>query len=451
MEDLSFIIALILLSITTISYLSIWKLKSFFHPGFYFSILWLVAVFSEWYLIKYNLAIVVDVFYIDELNFLVSFTALCFLGFQFIGLKYKQKQPILNCFYVKDYFKNIVILIGIVAIFSFIYSGASLNMGLNRIAYGGYDEMRHIHKESSLLEILFNVLKSPLPFVAIFSGYLIGKQFVEKEISFKNKFILYIPFIVYLLETIQIGGRNPAIIGLKNYLLGFGLAMPYLLNSKKKVKLLSYVLIIFVSFSLFSTIVGNQRAMVRKQSISSEREDSAFYSLFSGVMDYMSAHYWGYQLRRTDYINNDYTYGSHTFYGFLNISIPFSSSLETDNLWSVLGVDYEPLEIYKSGVTGFYTTYSIYLQLYKDFGPAGIYIFLLLFTFFTHHLFVRMQKKHNISFFDLFWFYMCFSFWSSSNFDSFYSSTFIKSLIVMSIIVVFVQKQFRTQLKLAKE
>ena len=143
-------------------------------------------------------------------------------------------------------------------------------------------------------------------------------------------------------------------------------------------------------------------------------------SAFSGIMDYMSANYLGYQLRRNDFSDGkDLKYGICTFYGLGNLYIPFSGLLGIDgNLWEWLGVKYKPQEVYMSGVEGYYTTSTIYSLLVRDFGVNGTYfaiIFLVLSTqlIFTHSL--RHEHRTALSLIPII---IVLTYWSSSNFNS---------------------------------
>jgi hypothetical protein len=102
------------------------------------------------------------------------------------------------------------------------------------------------------------------------------------------------------------------------------------------------------------------------------------------------------------------------------------------NLYALLlrnPIDY--FYLHKKKMEGYYTTNSVYLGLKLDFGFYGTLIFLFLYTFYTNFLFRKIISGKDVTLYTVFWFYLSFDFWASSNFDSSYSSGFLGGLIMV--------------------
>ena len=179
--------------------------KFVLHPAFYFFLIWIVSVLSEWLLDSMGIAKMVYPQYIKELLFYVSFTSVCFT-FSLFASKNKYKKSISNIDVYKIIFSNrfyiIMSCLYIVSIFlRFILYGKSFAMAVNR-GYGSSGGVSAISNRNSLLEIM-----TSFGFILqIFSGFL----FVEKTIFKKNVRIhllwLLLPIVGGILDG-DYGGR----------------------------------------------------------------------------------------------------------------------------------------------------------------------------------------------------------------------------------------------------
>ena len=405
--------------VTLLLFVKVWKWKVFAHPGFYFSGIWLVSVISEYYLLSVGKAILIDQALIDELNIYSAFTSFCFLLFVGLGKGKKSIDFRINIVRSKEVFLKYLYLCLALVVFNFILKGASFSFGRNRLAYTG--NMAHVMNDASAIDSIISILTSPTIYFTIFMGVEIARYFMENSQLHFSKKALALPFLMTFLNALMIGGRNPIAISVKHYLFGIGMGLStYFLHGKQKKKIVRFVLIIFIGFSLFSTLVAEGRRQVFGFSTVVVENESKLMSTFSGVMDYMSAHYWGYQLRRNDFSSgNDLKYGICTFYGLGNLSIPFFFFFGLEgNVWKWLGVDYNPQEVYLSGVEGFYTTSTIYALLVRDFGVNGTYFAIFFLVIITQFIFVRALKKEHRTALSLIPIIMVFTYWSSSNFNS---------------------------------
>lgn len=432
------ILAIICHLATIIAIWLVWKWKSFVHPGFYFAVLWLFSVSSEWYLISKDYATIPFPEYIDEVNGFSAFTSLCFLVCSLWGAKYRRQEYKINIVGNSQSYLRLLYVALFAIIIQFIVSGASLSFGANRLAIT--ENLGHINKSYSAFDSLLAILTSPLIFFSISMGGFLAKKITNQPGRFSKYSIISIPLVITMLNALMIGGRNPAIITLKNYFLGMGMGMPLYLTKAVRNKVLTYVCAVFIAFSLFSTYVGQDRNELKNVAV--KEYDSDVVESLSGIMEYMSFHYWGYQLRRTDFARGDeLTYGVATFYGLGNFSIPFSSSLGLNgNLWQMCGVYYDPLDVYKSGVNGSYTTSTIYSLLVRDFGVNGTYFALALLVIITHLIFLNVLKHPKRTALSLIPIILVFSYWASSNFNSGFMP--LQQLIIAALIFDLVQHNY---------
>lgn len=421
MSDFITLLCLLTHIITSILIFKIWKWKSLAHPGFYFSFLWIISTLSQWILMDFNIAQLPYPRFINELNLLAAFASFCFCVFSFYGSNYNSQDIKVN--FIRNQrtiFTYLLFLIALM-VFNFLRSGATLSFAKNRYALVG--DLKHISQSFSLLDSIISIFNSPLVFFTIAIGVLISQSIrSSKKISLKAILRFLYPLIITLIYSLIIGGRNPIIITIKNYFLGIGLMIPAILSIKTKIRIITLSAISIIFFSLFSTFIAEQRADLGYQN--KQDYNSLVLEKFSGLMEYMSAHYWGYQLRRTDFANGDnLTYGVATFYGLVNISLPFSSVLGVEtNLLNLLGISYDPLDVYKSGFDGFYTTSTIFSLQVRDFGLEGAYIATFLLVFLTQYIFINLFRYKIKTAFHLIPIILVFTYWASSNFNSGFTS-----------------------------
>jgi hypothetical protein len=288
------------------------------------------------------------------------------------------------------------------------------------------------------------------PLLAILAGYYLGLKMQKITSPVSSIYLISLPFFISIVQVLLIGGRNPLASGIKYYVIGFALTLGLKLKNKYKRKILFSLISLALVFNVFSTWVGNQRDVYLKEDVVINI-DNPILNQFSGVMTYMSSHYWGYQLRRDDSFDAfDLGYGSNTFAGIFDFQIPFSGfiGVKTDlrSLFNVENkLDYFYLK--EHHFAGYYTTNSIYLQAICDFGENGIYLFLLVLVLFSHYMFLKI---HNWKFYkatDLYFFILIFIFWSSSNFESVFSS---KAIFVFFLVLLSHNFLNRNKLNLTK-
>lgn len=433
------IIAIVFHAIALLIIGKVWKWKAFVHPGFYFSGLWFVSVISEWYLVKMSYASTPYPEYIDELNIFAAFTSLCFIITSFIGRGFsKLSFSIRIVSDTKLYLKLMYIVFGATLV-NFLVSGATLSFGQNRMNL--VSDLGHINRSFSILDSLLVILTSPLVFYSFTMGQELVKKIIGNGSGRYRYFYILMPLLITIISSLAIGGRNPIVKTIKDYFFGVGTGIDISVNKKIRNRLLMIIVVSVVGFMGFSTFISNDRA--ETYGSNAHDYDSAFASFSSGVMEYMSFHYWGYQLRRTDFSSGaNKTYGVATFYGLGNLSIPFSSSIGLKgNLWSLFGVDYDPLDVYKAQVDGSYTTSTIFSLLVRDFGANGTFFAIVLIVIMTQLIFLRTLQVARRSAMSLIPILCVCGYWASSNFNSGFPA--LQPLIIGALIFDFTQNNYK--------
>lgn len=397
-----------------------WRGQSILHPGIYFSTLWLISTISQWLACKFDVMPLPNEPAIYELNKYAAYTSIIFMLFSFIG---KNKHIKINTFRIVDnkcgFIKTLLIISLISTLISWISSGASVDFNENRADI--ISSQIHIGKSFTMVDSILAICNSTLPFVTIAIGFYLGMLMATGRSKIEKKWII-LPLIIAFIDAMSQGGRVSVLNCIRNYVIGIGFSLPlYSIPKSKLIKLFLVVGLFLFVFLSFISIVGEARANFTGHEYVFSR-----FGIFSGVVDYMTSHYWGFQLRRIDYANDiNLYYGINTFYGFLNFKIPFSASLGLNgNIWNIIGIDFDPLAVYKSGIEGSYTTSSQFMPLIADFGTQGTYYMIIILVFFTQKIFlsvIRIPKKTAIS---LILYYMFFCYWFGSNFNNGFMSLY---------------------------
>lgn len=437
MEFLSINIACILVHISAIGVIwKKWRTQAILHPGLYFSGLWLVSTISQSLSSSFDLMPTPNESAIYELNVYAAFTSFIFILMSNIGKKGHTVKP---TFYLVDNnirFIKILITIALIStITTFVSSGASFDFNANRADI--ISDQSHMSRSYTLLDSILAVCNTTLPFVTIVVGYCLGVQLATDEKKMKTIWIV-LPLAIAFISAMTQGGRIAVLTSIRNYIIGIGFALPlYTIPKSKIFKLLGYTSLCAFIFLSFISIIGESRADYTGYEYGFSR-----FGIFSGVVDYMTSHYWGFQLRRIDYANDiNLYYGINTFYGFLDFRIPFSASLGLNgNIWDILGFNYDPYAIYKSGVEGCFTTSSQFMPLIADFGTKGAYIVIIFLVYITQMLFLSVINNPKRNAISLVFFYMFFSFWFGSNFNGGFMSLY--TVLLAAFLFDFIRKVY---------
>ena len=438
MNDSLYLIAIVAHIFSLILIIKNWGIRSLSYPGFFFSGLWFISTISEWYLVKLDYTPTPNPEYIDELNILSGYTSLCFAIISFWGVKYKNHDFLINIVSDVNKFVNFLHLMLVATLANFIVSGASLSFAQNRMNL--VSDLNHIGKSYTFFDSIVSIIVSPLIFYNIAVGKELSNRLLynSKRVSY---FVIVEPLLLTIISSLSIGGRNPIVKTLKEYISGFGIGISKPISKKGVKKTTIMLFFTILLFSGFSTFVSRERNELNGVNI--KEYDSEIASFFSGIMEYMSCHYWGYQLRRTDFSSGENkTYGIATFYGLGNISIPFSSTIGIKgNLWNLFGVDYDPLDVYKSQVEGFYTTSSVYSLLVRDFGPNFVFVVIFLLVIISQYIYISLFKNVKSTAISIIPYLCVFIFWSSSNFN--FGFPTMQSLLIGALIFDFLQNNYK--------
>lgn len=433
-------------------FIYILRFRCLIHPGFYFAVIWLISTLSQWYLITLDFAFLPFPQYVDDLNVFVLFSSIFFSFWVIVYSSRIKSSP--KSLGFADHPRAYIILSYVTLFAAFakvIYIWMSLgiyfNLGAIRIAITDKSQGAENYNvgSGSVLYSFINYFNFFYKVVAIIAGYYFCKKFVLKESVPVTNFQIAIPFIVSILYVLAIGGRNPLAEGLKLYLFGIALIIPYKVGAALGAKLLYRGLLLASFFLIFTTLVADQRAVSRGTDSSIRLYESNFDKLMSGMYDYMSSHYWGYQLRMNDsYDPQRLGYGYYTFEGFYVLQLPLAQyhGLE-GTAANFFGIEENRIDywyLFQRDMPGYFTTRSVFLEAVMDFGKTGVIVFLFLFTWYSTWIVARLNSKKFDSTRSLFFLYLCFAYWGASNFSPSYT-TKIELLFLMFLLYDFLVSQ----------
>ncbi|PKP46271.1 MAG: hypothetical protein CVT94_15345, partial [Bacteroidetes bacterium HGW-Bacteroidetes-11] len=157
---------------------------------------------------------------------------------------------------------------------------------------------------------------------------------------------------------------------------------------------------------------------------------------FSSIMEYYSAVYNGYQLRRYDFVTKELEYGEKTFAGILFFRIPFAGTLGLRNtsIGEIAGLEEYSmkkmfLELQSRNALHFSTVSSIYLLFYDDFGFWGTFLFLFFLVWITQIVYIKWFNSIHKSLFSIFFLFLFFVLWSNSIMDPVFATGFFRSTL----------------------
>ncbi len=432
--NIAFITLFILLG-TLLYQIKIWKARVLLSPGFYFSLIWILGVVGLLLFKSLDILIETNPEYIDELNILIGYTAICFIVVTKIGVK-KINSSFININYLVSFrsFKLISIFYFILALYVFIFEGSGLDFGAAR------DNMHETMENRSFLIGYFRLLSIPL---SIYAGSEIVKSILNiKKATILKYFFLILPFISDALFSLSEGGRVAMVYGMMLYLVGAVLTVPLNFNVKEKKKIILYgVLLAFFINSMISWI-GKVRSESDGSLNTTEmiKEKLGAIGFLYGAIEYVSSSYIGYQYRRVDAVDPQLGYGQYTFNGFINWQFPFAArfGIEDASLAKAFDIYYHNQETYDLSRDYYYVTHSAYIPIIKDFGFEGAFFAIFFIVYWSHRFFVRIQTKskinHSVNFF---FYYLFLMYWARSNFYGTLSESILVPLYGFFIVDLF--------------
>ena len=438
------LIVFIILLCLIIRQIKVWKWRCLISPGFYFGALWILGVLGSDVFSKVGFLPLTYPEYLDELNIYVGFTGFCFLLFTKRGrCLVNENGAIFNFIPNFTVFSLLSIVTLLVALITFVSSGASFDMGQNRSVV--HDTVRNQSNIVGYFQILSTVL-------SICSGYVYGKFFIGKlNLSLLKKIILILPIMSGLVYSIYLGGRVNFIYAICDCVIGFSLAIPLMPSKKISRKIIATCLALGLLISFFISAVAAQRQETHGGSshlFTEVTADNILLKVLYGPVEYMTSSYIGYQYRRDDFVDlNNLGYGSYTFNGFINWTLPFSSSLGLGDasIAKTCGIYHRAQESYDFERLFYYTTHSCYIPIVQDFGTIGAFPFIFLLVYISHRLFINIQRrkfiKHACSFFI---FYLFLNYWLKSNYYGYLMNSVLIVLygfLFIDIINYFLKKE----------
>lgn len=408
--------------------IKVWHWRCLLSPGFYFGFIWMFGVFGSRLFIEVGIFTVVSEDNIAELNRFVLFTALCFIYFTWKSRNKVNRESKVKIRLIDSivWFKMLSVIVLLIALATFINAGASFDMGAAREA------MHENVRNQSVFTGYGQALAIPLSIIA---GSLLGKVLLKEcRMSFNNIVFLLFPLISNLFFSIYLGGRVNFVYGFIQYGLGFclNLKINQEVSISKRILKLSCISLIFLS-TFISFVAAQRQEHYGGNSLQYDiiASKGPIYAMLYGPMEYMTASYNGYQYRRDDAVDeNDLTYGTRTFNGFINWSIPFAGrfDLQDCTIADYFDVRYDNQETYDYNRKFYYTTHSCYIPLVKDFGPIGTYFAIFFLTWISNFFFVRLQQRHDIKWaYQIFLYYIFLDYWLKSN----YYGTLSNSIMVL--------------------
>jgi hypothetical protein len=450
MEKFAYV-TLIILVLGFYLQLRMYKSRFLLHPSIWFFIIWILSVTS--FLIFIKLGFDYIVFYEDlliELFKYISFTALSILfisllSFKRINRRYVDWNPVFN----EDLFKIISGTILIITIINFfVFAGSDIVA--NREQIMRQDESIALKGSSlSFIQILLNIVSGINRPMLILSGYFICKEFAQNNSKFYQlKIYYFFPFFTGVIETIAMGGRAGITTTLLYIVLGIVLALFGLNIYRAEIvkKLVKYGIVVFVLFSVFATTVNVIREGGTSKSATEARwKNYPWLKPFGGILQYLTDHYAGYQLRRVDSITPQLELGQISLSGFTMFKIPVFSQLAGTPI-SIQSI----FDLYKPDVVKAShereteealwadTTATVYYLLYDDFGYGGTYIAIFVFVLISQLIFNNVFKSHKTSFLSILPFTLVYYLWFTTIFSHTiignWMSPYIYSFLIADVI-----------------
>ncbi len=375
--------------------------KSFLHPAFWFMTVWFASFLSFiLYIFLGFTFIIFNVSDVLELIMYVDFTTLCVLAVGWLNSYKVKSTPMKFQFLINEkLLKYLSIVIFLIVLYNWFKSGSDIVT--NRMDAGA--EMRQNQKMVSkigVVTLLFNVAKSANLVLLTYTSYHITKAILNNSLT-KIKYYYFLPTISMILGTIVNGGRAGVIYALIYFSTGLFITLSSLVNNQKLLlkKMSGIILIALVAFSFYSTLINQLRAEKEEYDPSYEKwKEYPALMPISGIVQYLTDHYPGYQLRKEDSVTPQLEMGEKTFSFILFYNIPFISQLFNSPIGIASYYNLklpESVELGSRGLEWENTTATIYLSLYDDFGYYGTFFAIFIFCILTEYFFVRFVKAEN--------------------------------------------------------
>lgn len=437
------IITLVILSLTIIFQIRIWRVRVLLSPGFYFSIIWILGVIGLLLFKSIGILLEKHPEYIDELNILISYTACCFILVSRIGRKKVNVKPIfLNFFPSLFLFRVLSLSFFVLSIFVFIYEGSGFDFSHAR---------NSMHKTIEARNQLVNYIRLLSVPLSIYSGWALTYLIrISKKHSPTHYIFLVLPFFSEILFSLSEGGRVSMAYSLILYIIGASISLPKNYKIRTNKKIIFITLFTLFGVNLLMSGIGELRIKGdgKSERIRLIKESLGVFSFVHGAVDYVYSSYVGYQFRRLDAVDNNLGYGQYTFNGFINWQFPFLSrfGIHDASIANAFDIFYHNQETYDFKRTYYYTTNSSYIPLIKDYGYSfNLFLVIFIVVYISHYFFIKIQQKKIISnATSFFLFYIFFIYWAKSNFYGELSNSILiplYSFLLVDILKIFIKRK----------
>jgi hypothetical protein len=412
--------------------------------------------------------IIFDASLIEELFVYVSFTALSFIvasTFSYKKLKNQSSKWIPK--FAEANFKIIVTVILLLSLISFLV-GSGFDFNKNREVMVNQTRSIVMNKTApTVLDIISSVLWGLNLPMLILSGYYIGNSYylrLKQKVYKKFNKYYFFPFITAVISTIIMGARAGIVVSLIFMIFGISLSLARYndVSFKSLFKLIKYGLVVFLAFSIFATYINILR---EKSNISNSNTVMRWtpYPIlkpFSGMLEYLTDHYPGYQLRRVDSMPEKPRLGQVSLSGITMFSVPIVSQLlgtpiSIQNVFNLYApnIIIRSSELMRTGALWESTTATVYFLLFEDWGYWGTFIAIFIFVVLTQMIFNNIFHKKKFSFLSILPLTLTYFLWSQTIFSHVilgsWMTAYIYPFLVADIISNYMKKSYkREKLKL---
>ncbi|MDR3668335.1 MAG: O-antigen ligase [Ignavibacteriaceae bacterium] len=439
--------------------------KYFLHPSFWFFLIWILSVISFIIYISVGLTyIIFDHYLIEELFVYVSFTALCFIiasSFSYKKLKNNSAKWIPK--FSEEHFRIIATTILIVSLISFVV-GSGFDFNKNREIMVNQTRSAVFNKTApTVLGIISSVLWGLNLPMLILSGYYIGNSYYlrfNKKLKRKFKKYYFYPFITSVISTIIMGARAGVVASLIFMIFGISLALSRYNDVSIKLlsKMAKYALIVFLAFSIFATYINviRERSNISNSNTVMRWSPYPILKPFSGLLEYMTDHYPGYQLRRVDSMPKEPRLGQVSLSGITMFSVPIASQLlgtpvSIQNVFDLYApnIIIRSSDLMRTNALWESTTATVYLLLYEDWGYWGTFIAIFIFVIITQLIYNNIFRKKKVTFLSILPLTLVYFLWSQTIFSHVilgsWMTAYIYPYLVADIISNYMKNSYRRE------
>lgn len=443
--------ALVIVVTTLILLFKLYGWRFVLHPASSFLVIWILSIMS--FVLFQSLGgdyLIYHEEYLNELFGFVGFTAACVAVvnlFTFRKIKTKSIDINFNYYYTKlD--KLIVVFVCAIGIIRLLALGTT---DLVSIRAEHVEETVQIMKggQKAIFDMVLGfILMFNLPYL-LMSGMVFGDLMLRGRLR-KIPWIYLLPFMTELVTTIYMGGRHNLVTAIMVLFIGI---LPVILSDVRRIhipikKVLGISIVLLISFSLYSTFVQSVRQEANKGHSYTIWDQNPYLSPFSGLLNYLLAHYPGYQLRRSDSYTEELEPGHRTLDGLRYFEVPIVSNIAgvsiSPNLFlpdkkevpKLIGEERESL-LWSN------TTATVYRLIIDDYGYFGAFIAIILFVILTQIVLIKFIKHGIRNLMYVVPFYLAHILWFDSIFSHHLSGDWFSMALFPFVIVVYVIRKIR--------